>query len=487
MTTEQTDIDFVQRDQRDFAEEPGFTLVNGLACAASLTIATPIALISGLINLPRKLVSSPSSTGSIGGAKFEYPPIGPVLVEVKPLQEREFDIIVYGATGFTGGLSCEYLARQYGGKLKWAIAGRRMDALEQVKAKCLQLNTDMKPEDLTLIQVDSKSDQKLQEMCNRSRVVVTTVGPFVNYGTPLVRAAIATKSNLCDITGETEWHAGLIDQYDEEAKKAGSKIVSFCGHDSIPWELSTYLCAKKLKEENGEELASIELVDAVLSAPSGGTLASTLENLPPKVYKPKNLRFNPIHKSDSGEESPYKLRNASKLLPNFTSTKQWAGPFIMSMVNSKVVERSNALNGYGKNVSYKESRAADSFSTVIGRYFQLGAIGPILFLPSMLQSKFLPQPGEGPSTDTMTRGFLQVSAYAVGDKGSKVGTRLYYRSDAGYRDTARMLVETGLSIALSPDNCIRAGGILTPATCCPDTIFKRLLETGCEFCFLTKL
>ena len=475
-------VDFCARDKRNYGENTGFLLTRTLAFLASWAFAAPVALVNTLINAP-KAVSVGKESKTIGGKKLSFPPVGPALVEVKPLNEREFDLVMYGATGFTGGLACKYLAKQYGKSIKWAIAGRRKDALEKVKQECIKINPDLK--DLEIIQVDSSSDEQLQAMCVRSRVVITTVGPFVNYGTPLIRASIATKSNLCDITGEADWVAGLIDNYDDEARKAGSKLVSFCGHDSIPWDLSTYILAKKLKEK-GEDLVEIEFIDATVSAPSGGTLESIME-YPIGGYKPKHSKFNPLRRADDGTESPFRLVNKSHLLPVYTSTKEWAGPFVMSMVNGKVVERSNALNGYGQKVVFKEHRAAESYSSVIGRYLELAAAGPILLLPPSLKHKFLPQSGEGPTEEAMENGFLQVTGMATGEKGSKIASRLYFRYDAGYRETARMLVETGLTVALTPEKCHRQSGILTPGSCCAEALFQRLLNTGTEFCFVSNL
>jgi short subunit dehydrogenase-like uncharacterized protein len=474
-------VDFIERDRRPYGEREGFLVKSGLAFLASWVLLTPIAFIGAVIEAPRKLLAPKNKT--IGGKKLSYPPVGPPLVEVKPLAEREFDLCMYGATGFTGRLACKYLAKQYGTKIKWAIAGRRKDALEKLKTELVAVDPELK--DLVLIQVDSNNDEQLQAMCARSRVVITTVGPFVNYGTPLVRACIATKSNVCDITGEISWVEGLVDNYDAEARKQGSKVLSFCGHDCIPWDLSTYILAKKLKEK-GEQLVEIDFTDALKGRPSGGTLETVLES-PAGGYKTKNSTFRAWRRSDDGSESPYRLTNASHFRPYVSKTNQWTGFFVMSMVNGKVVERSNVLNGYGRKVVYKEHQAADSLSSVVGRLLGLAAVGPVLALPSVLRSQLLPAPGEGLSEEEMEKGFLQVSGVAVGSKGSKVGSRMYFRYDAGYRETARMLVETGLSIALAPERCIRSAGVLTPGACCPEVLLDRLLATGTELSFMPNL
>jgi len=487
-TNQNGDVDFIARDKRLYGEyENLYVASRGAMALASLTIGVPVAAVSALFSVPQKMLLGKEKK-TIGGKKLEFPEVGPLLVEggVKPLAERELDIVMYGATGFTGSLAAKYLAKQYGSSIKWGIAGRRLDALDKVKKECLALNPQIPEDHIKVIQVDAQNDAQLQAMCSRTRVVISTVGPFVNYGTPLVRAAIATGSNVCDITGEVDWVVGIIDRYDELARKAGSKIVSFCGHDSVPWDLTAFMLAKKLKEEKGEEVKSFEMVDAVRGKPSGGTLESVLES-PTTPYKPIHGNFSPLRRSDDGTESPFKTRDRSKLLPTKASTNQWGGPFIMSIVNSKVVERSNALNGYGKDVSYMEHRVSNSLSSVIGRYLELIALGPVLMLPSSLRYKFLPAPGEGPSDEDMEKAFLQVTGVATGIQGSRVGSRIYFRQDPGYRDTARMLVETGLSIALSPDRCQRKAGCLTPGSCCAEVLLERLIATGTEFTYLSKI
>jgi short subunit dehydrogenase-like uncharacterized protein len=184
-----------------------------------------VAVAGGVFSVSKRLATgSATGPGKGIGKKFEYPAIVPPAQAPPALHLREFDLVVFGATGFTGGIAARYLSKQYpSGEVKWAIAGRRKEALDKVKASCLAINPNLQ---LTVIDgVDSSQDSALQAMTARARCVITTVGPFQLYGTPLVRACIATGTSCCDITGEMDWYGGLVEAYDEAARAAGSKIV----------------------------------------------------------------------------------------------------------------------------------------------------------------------------------------------------------------------------------------------------------------------
>lgn len=478
-TSPPTSPDFLTRDSRSRPDStPIFLPSQFLLFCLSFTCALPV----GLANLAVKAATGTkltSGTTADGTKKAEYPAVrdGP-LAEIN----RKYDVVVYGASGFVGGLCCKYLAERYGNKVRWAIAGRRKDALEKVKAECLILNNKLQ---VDVLVVDAGNEVSLHEMCAQTKVVISTVGPFQLYGTPLVRACIACETHYCDITGEVDWHAGLIEHYDAEARKRKTNIVSFCGHDSIPWDLTTMMLADKLG--NGK-LKKIDLADEIMGNPSGGTLLTVLESLPPKPYKSQTgLKFTPLLLSAENKKSEYSTKNTSALGPVRTELGQWGGPFVMTACNSAVVGRSNALNGYGKNVEYREARVGPNLSTVVGRYFQLAALGPMLILPEFLRDRVLPQPGQGPSEAAMQASYLQVTAVATSEDGAKAGGRMYFKVDAGYRDTARMLVESGLSIALEGEKCPGKGGVLTPATCQGKVLFDRLLETGSEWTWLSNL
>lgn len=482
MNVREDTIDFVKRDRKSTIGEGGlFATKTLLSCVVVYAIGVPVSLLGGLINLPFRLMG----TSKPQFKKFDFPPVLATDVELKPLADREFDIVVFGATGYTGELAAKYLQKQYGSTVKWAIAGRRLEALEQVKQRLGG------GDNVNIISgVDSFNEQSLLEMCARTKVVVSTVGPFQNYGTPLVRACIASKTNYCDITGEADWYAGLVEAYDSAARAAGVRIVSFCGHDSVPWDLMTFMLAKRLRELNNaeESMLKVHMEDEAQSGPSGGTVATIQEAIANGGKRPASkLAFNPILLTEQGTKSAYETKDASPLGPvdpSVSLQKQWGGPFIMSMVNAQVVRRSNALNGYGKQLTYSEVRLAPTVAVLLGRYFALAMLGPVLALPAVLQKRLLPQPGTGPSQQELDKGFLQVTGRAVGVHGTQVAARLYFDHDVGYPGTGRLLVESGLCIAQTPDKCERFGGVLTPATCMGEALLQRLVERGTEFIYL---
>jgi len=236
-------------------------------------------------------------------------------------------------------------------------------------------------------------------------------------------------------------------------------------------------------------MTKIELLDQVNSAPSGGTLATVFNGIPPRKYQPKHLKFQPLLRLPNGSKSAYATKNCNQRvlgLHTAFGAQHWTTMFVMADVMKAAVTRSNALNGYGQ-VEYVERQQAPSFATAVGRYLTLLGLLAVIGLPEFIRFRLLPAPGDGPSKETMDKGFLQVSAKATGDKGSQVGCRLYFNTDPGYRDTARMLVESGLAIALSPERMLAKGGVLTPASCQGPVLLERLCATGCEFQILSAL
>jgi len=401
---------------------------------------------------------------------------------------REFDIVLYGATGFTGGLATEYLAKSYGTTLKWAIAGRSRDKLEAVKAK----EGAGIPE---IIVADSSDKASLLAMAEATSVVATTAGPFARYGTLLVEACAETGTDYCDITGETPWVRDMIAQYDEKARGSGARIVSLCGHDSVPWDLSTYYLAKKLKEDHGTDLARVDFYDDIKSAPSGGTLETAFgimfgkESKAKKSDAQKALGYDPLLKLADGGASDYSVtvRNVGSLQRS-SNQHPHRTLFFMAGVNAYSVKRSNALNKYGKKVTYCEGERAGS---LIGGIFTLIIwiiYGLFIYIPPLrwLMRKFvLPKPGQGPSKASMEAGHLHVLGVAIGEDKSVVSSTMSFFVDPGYLDTARMLVESALALSLDMTEKGGAksspGGVFTPGACQKEALFDRLIKTGTQF------
>jgi short subunit dehydrogenase-like uncharacterized protein len=406
-----------------------------------------------------------------------------------PRTERKFDLILYGATGFTGGLAAQYLASNYNDSgLKWAIAGRKKTALEKVKAT---INCP----DVPIVIADSSQLDTLKKMVNSTKCVITTVGPFMRYGSPLVEACANYGTDYCDITGETDFVRIMIDQFDDIARANGARIVHFTGHDCVPWDLSVMKLGEAM-EAKGEKLVSVKVWDEVRGGVSGGTLETAFNALEKRVKVNSTLGFDPLMKQLNDVDEPA-TASVSNIKPMNQTTLtyrkdalggkgSWVGNFFMAAVMANCVKRSNAVNNYsGANtrLKYYEAMIFPNFMAGFIHYMGLVWLATSFVLPPLkwlLRTFVLPKPGQGPSVRSMDAGFLNVTVEGKGDKGSAIVTTFYFPTDPGYRDTARMIVESGLSLVLS-DEVSSVGGVFTPATCQKQVLIDRLCQTGSKF------
>mmetsp|Transcript_5113 Transcript_5113/g.10763 ORF Transcript_5113/g.10763 Transcript_5113/m.10763 type:complete len:409 (+) Transcript_5113:36-1262(+) len=402
-----------------------------------------------------------------------------------PKAKKKYDLVLYGATGFTGVLATKYLAATYGQKLgvKWAIAGRSAEKLKKLSAEhgggCDFLVADAADEDAII------------KMVKQTKVIASTAGPFARYGTLLLATCAKLGTDYCDITGETNWVREMIAKYDNVARATKARIVVHCGHDSIPWDLSAYLLASKLKKDTGEEVAKLDFYDDIKSAPSGGTLETAFgimfgkENRG-KFTEQKKLGFDALLLNASGGKSEYGLKARNVDLLKFSNKKALPHRsfFFMAPVNANAVKRSNALNKYGPSIKYVEGQ---SFTSRLGAilyvlswaiYGVFVYIAPLRFL---MRKFFLPKPGQGPSEEYMDSGHLNVLGVCTGTSGTTVKSMMSFSVDPGYKDTARMLVESALVLALEGEKVEGGGGVLTPGACQKDLLLERLKETGTVF------
>ncbi|KAJ9443474.1 hypothetical protein DIPPA_55979 [Diplonema papillatum] len=394
-------------------------------------------------------------------------------------KKRTFDVVLLGTTGFTGKLAATYLAKQYGksgGKLKWAIAGRRKGALESI-AKELGMP------DLPIIICDTSNEENLRTLVKDTRAVVSTAGPFNLHGTPVVKYCANYGTHYADITGEATWVREMVDRFDAIAKETGARIVHCCGHDCVPWDLMVMLSAAKLKSEFGSDLEKVEMYDRIRSAPSGGTLATAFSLVYAESKYEPSVNYNPMlitHKREKGWATTSFTGLNSVAYSSLE--KAWTTMFVMARVNFEVVRRSNALSNYGEKLSYYEAHVHKAMPVALIHFFKVLIFGAVLACPPLLSivQKFLPQPGSGSSAEAMDAGWLEVSCHARGTKkDAHVNGKLYFKTDPGYTDTARMLVEAGLTLALTePAKLPGMPGILTPATGLGQPYVERLCSTG---------
>merc|ERR1712217_138269 len=298
------------------------------------------------------------------------------------------------------------------------------------------------------------------------------------------------------MTGESDWVREMIAKHDDAAFKSGARIVHLTGHDSLPWDLMTFMLHKKLKEGNPTaELKRVEFWDDIKSQPSGGTLETAMGIMfggdgKKKAAEVKSLGFDPLLKLNAGAGAS-EFKTSAKNVSLFEAANPKKGHamtrtmFFMAGVNANAVKRSNAVNGYGKQITYCEGQAFKSRCAAYQYLFGLSLLGIGLYIPPLrwLLRKFvLPKPGEGPSEEFMNSSHLNITGVATGTDDRTVKATIRFPVDPGYLDTARMCVESGLTLALDGAKMHnKTGGVRTPAAVQGEAVLDRLLATGTSF------
>ncbi len=392
-----------------------------------------------------------------------------------PPGDRELDIVVWGATGYTGRLVAERLVTQANGA-RWGIGGRDRAKLERVRAA---LGVDV-----PIIVGDADDEASLDALAARTRVVCTTVGPYMKHGAALVAACVRAGTHYCDLTGETPFVRGMIAAHHQVAAAAGTRIVHCCGFDSIPSDLGVLVLHEAAKAR-GERLARVDAFFGESSgAFSGGTIASIL-NLVDLARKDRGLRhfladpygLDPEPRR-GGPDGPDRMtiRHESRL-------GAWVAPFLMAAVNTRIVRRSNALSGYayGDDFRYTEAMSVPSVVKAAGIAAAMGAFLVATQVPPLRKQieKRLPSPGEGPTPEQRAKGFFVVRLLGETTGGAALRARVEDRRDPGYGSTAVMLSESALCLAR--DSLRTPGGVLTPAAAMGMTLVERLRTAGMTF------
>ena len=399
-------------------------------------------------------------------------------------EQRKFDIIVQGATGFTGTLVAAYLLRQYGANdsLRWAIAGRSEEKLRQLRE---QLGTAA--DELELIVADSFDKAALSELAAQTRVVLTTVGPYALYGSDLVEACVNAGTHYCDLAGEVQWIRKMIDQHHAKACETGAKIVHCCGFDSVPMDIGVWALQEAVHEKHGQYCKSISMmVRATRGAASGGTLASMM-NLIKESREDRSIArvlIHPYSLNPEGERQGPDARDQKSVVYR-DDAGSWTAPFVMAGVNTKVVRRSHALTAYpyGKEFRYDESvMTGRGLSGWMKGMLMTVGLGAIVLLASftptrkLLQRYVLAKPGEGPDEEMQKTGFFKLIQIGRLADGTTVRGTVSGDQDPGYGSTSKMLSEC--AVCLAKDKLPVGGGILTPASAMARPLLKRLRENA---------
>ena len=373
---------------------------------------------------------------------------------------RDLDLIVYGATGYTGRLVAEYLAQTHGGSgLKWAMAGRNAAKLAQVR------DLIGAPADTPLVVADSGDAASLKAMAERARAIVTTAGPYQLYGTPVLEACVAAGTHYADLCGEPVWMRQMIDAHHAAAQASGARIAFSSGFDSIPFDLGVLMLQDEAVKRHGSPAPRVKCrVRAMQGKFSGGTAYSLRATLEAIGREPALARIM---------ASPFGLT------PGFTgpdqppanqplfddATGSWAAPFVMAVINTKNVHRTNLLRGfpYGQDFVYDEM-------VLTGPGDQGQAIANHIATTPMIGTPNDPAPGEGPTAEERLNGFYDVLFIGEWPDGRTLRLGVKGRYDPGYGSTSRMLAETGIALIESDS----PGGIGTPGSILGAELVARL-------------
>jgi short subunit dehydrogenase-like uncharacterized protein len=382
----------------------------------------------------------------------------------------KFDIVVYGASGFTGQLVAEYLASRYrgDGDLKWAMAGRSLDKLATVR------DAIGAPSDTPLIAADAGDPASLQAMIDQTKSVISTVGPYQLYGSELVAACAASGTDYLDLCGEPLWMRRMIDAHEATAKSSGARIVFSCGFDSLPFELGVYFVEQTAKEKLGAPVSRVKgRVRMMKGPPSGGTAASIMATF---MAAAKDLSLvtslrDPFVLTPGFDGPTQPPGNKPKFDPDLDA---WTAPFPMATINTRNVHRSNLLMGfpYGKEFIYDEmiltgpgeqGEAEARRLLAANNAERMGAAGG-------------PKPGEGPSKEERETGHYDLLFVGLTPDGRQVRAVVKGDRDPGYGSTSKMISECAL--CLLRDTPEVPGGIWTPGAAMGDRLIKRLVDNA---------
>ncbi len=407
---------------------------------------------------------------------------------------RDFDVVVWGASGFTGELVAEYLIAHYGdGALRLALAGRSCEKLEAVRARLADAHP--RAAALPLLLGDSFDDASLDAIASQTHVVCTTVGPYAKYGAQLVAACVRHGTACCDLTGETQFIRRMVDGHHEAARASGARIVHCCGYDSIPSDLGTLMLEEAMKQRHSGVCSRVQLfAGESKGGMSGGTIASML-NILDEARRDRDVRrilVDPYALNPEGERHGPDGRDSMRVRFD-RDLDMWVGPFVMAAINTRIVRRSNALLGYpwGRDFRYSEEMsfgrgarglvAATSVSAGITAAMLAANVGPT----RALLERALPAPGEGPDRATREAGYFVTRLLGTGEDASgrrvRLRARVEGRSDPGYGETAKMLGESAACLALDRGELESGGGILTPASAMGTRLIERLRAAGMTF------
>jgi len=399
--------------------------------------------------------------------------------------QRSYDVVLYGATGFVGRQTVAHFAAHASG-VRWALAGRSAQKLEQVRQAC-----GPGAAGAGIIVADALDNKALDTLAAQTLVVLSTAGPFALYGSALVAACVTHGTHYVDITGETPWVRGLIDRHHVRAARDGTRIVPCCGFDSVPSDLGSWLVAEAIWQEHGEPCVSVKACHSMRGGLNGGTLASAMNLMESGGDR---LLADPFLLNPPGSAPRNPAEHADPIAPHRDADfDAWVGPFMMGPVNTRVVRRTAALltargdAPYGADFSYQEylrfgrGPLAAAAATGVSVGMGVGQAAMRLKVARSLTRALAVSPGQGPSERTMDNGSFRCELVGTSGSGKVMRGRVAGQGDPGNRATTKFICESALALALQPQALpggANYGGVLTPASGLGIVLAERLITAG---------
>ena len=401
-------------------------------------------------------------------------------------EKRAYAVVLYGATSFVGQITAHYLADflstnkdESGSEVTWAIAGRNEEKLNELQSELAS--------EVDIIIANSDDAASLDTMTEQTQVIISTVGPYLKYGEPLIKSCVDNGTDYVDLTGEAIFIKDMMDKYQEAAKQSGARIVNSCGFDSIPSDLGVYFTQKQAEAKFDSACDVIHMrVKAAKGGLSGGTIAS-MATIFEEVGQNKSRRkqvANPYLLNDDKNAPNVRQSNVSK--PEYDSEhKRWLAPFVMASINTRIVHRSNQLLGYeyGRDFRYDEAMwMKDGIKGKLTSYaLSAGLLGfatAMMITPSreLLSKHVLPKSGSGPSEEEQENGYFDIRLFGKTAHQETITTKVTGDKDPGYGSTSRMLSQAALCLAQDISKEAVGGGFWTPASAMGDKLLARLEE-----------
>jgi len=398
---------------------------------------------------------------------------------------REYDVVLYGAGGFTGRQTVAYFSKHAPSSLRWAIAGPHRDKLEAVR---VQAGGPARSTDILV--ADSRQQATVDAVVSRTRIVLNTAGPFALYGTPVVDACVRFGTHYVDITGEIPWVREIVTRYHAHAAAAGTRIITCCGFDSVPSDLGALLMARHIQQAFGVPCVEVKAYFQLYGGFNGGTMASMLNMLTSNttVQLDDPFLIDPV--TSHGPQQAERSRDLTTPRHD-ADAGTCIGPFFMAPTNTRVVRRSAALYAdwqepYGPEFVYQEALKYDPPFARTKAW--VVTIGLGLFYASLKQPltrrlvvPLLPKPGTGPSLQMMNNGWFRCDLLAFATDGRRLRGVIQHAGDPGNRATVKFVCEAALALALNADRLPGGsgrGGVLTPATGLGQVLADRLRAAG---------